>query len=111
MCKGPCASGSPGDAPDPDLLGMLGADGLGRLKRLQERLIQPQGILGPCPPPSFPGHEEFFRDFLQTASWSDYRRNSPNHLTVLTGCMEDGLMTDWLYGGCSDDRLAVWRML
>ncbi|XP_062325661.1 codanin-1 isoform X2 [Osmerus eperlanus] len=68
MCKGPCASGSPGDAPDPDLLGMLGADGLGRLKRLQERLIQPQGILGPCPPPSFPGHEEFFRDFLQTAS-------------------------------------------
>ena len=71
MCKGPCASGSPGDAPDPDLLGMLGADGLGRLKRLQERLIQPQGILGPCPPPSFPGHEEFFRDFLQTASWSE----------------------------------------
>ncbi|XP_061096062.1 codanin-1 isoform X2 [Conger conger] len=68
MCKGPQVLGSPGDAPDPDLLGMLGADSLGRLKRLQERLIQPQGLLGPCPPPSFPGHQEFFRDFLQSAS-------------------------------------------
>ncbi|KAJ8289625.1 hypothetical protein GJAV_G00003470 [Gymnothorax javanicus] len=68
MCKGPPVLGSPGDVPDPDLLGMLGADSLGRLKRLQERLIQPQGLLGPCPPPSFPGHQEFFRDFLQAAS-------------------------------------------
>ncbi|KAG5857912.1 hypothetical protein ANANG_G00024430 [Anguilla anguilla] len=34
----------------------------------QERLIQPQGLLGPCPPPSFPGYQEFFRDFLQSAS-------------------------------------------
>uniref|UniRef100_A0A674EYM6 Codanin 1 n=1 Tax=Salmo trutta TaxID=8032 RepID=A0A674EYM6_SALTR len=68
MCKGPRALGSPGDTPDADLLGMLGADSLGRLKRLEERLIQPQGILGPCPPPAFPGHQEFFRDFLKTAS-------------------------------------------
>ncbi|KAJ8401134.1 hypothetical protein AAFF_G00387160 [Aldrovandia affinis] len=67
MCKGPRVMGSPGDAPDPDLLGILGADSLGRLKRLQERLIQPQGPLGPCPPPSFPGYQEFFRDFLQMA--------------------------------------------
>ncbi|XP_061896934.1 codanin-1-like [Entelurus aequoreus] len=68
MCKDPGANGSPGDSPDADLLGMLGADGLGRLKRLEERLIQPHGVVGPCPPPSFPGHQEFFRDFLQTAS-------------------------------------------
>ncbi|KAJ7990849.1 hypothetical protein DPEC_G00291180 [Dallia pectoralis] len=68
MCKGPRALGSLSDAPDADLLGMLGADSLGRLKRLEERFIQPQGILGPCPPPSFPGHQEFFRDFLKTAS-------------------------------------------
>ncbi|XP_034419531.1 codanin-1 [Cyclopterus lumpus] len=68
MCKGPRVNGSPGDTPDADLLGMLGADSLGRLKRLEERLIQPQGVVGPCPPPSFPGHQEFFRDFLQTAS-------------------------------------------
>ncbi|XP_037097031.1 codanin-1 isoform X1 [Syngnathus acus] len=68
MCKGPRANGPTGDNPDADLLGMLGADGLGRLKRLEERLIQPHGIGGPCPPPSFPGHQEFFRDFLQAAS-------------------------------------------
>ncbi|KAB5562360.1 hypothetical protein PHYPO_G00016930 [Pangasianodon hypophthalmus] len=68
MCKGHRELSSPGDAPDADLLGMVGADSLGRLKRLQERLIQPQALSGPCPPPSFPGHQEFFRDFLQTAS-------------------------------------------
>ncbi|XP_045919243.1 codanin-1-like [Micropterus dolomieu] len=68
MCKGPRVNSSPADTPDADLLGMLGADSLGRLKRLEERLIQPHGVVGPCPPPSFPGHQEFFRDFLQTAS-------------------------------------------
>ncbi|KAI7804405.1 putative codanin-1 [Triplophysa rosa] len=67
MCKGPCVLGSSNDTPDADLLSMLGADSLGRLKRLQQRLVQPQGLIGPCPPPSFPGHQEFFRDFLQTA--------------------------------------------
>ncbi|KAI4804849.1 hypothetical protein KUCAC02_026461 [Chaenocephalus aceratus] len=68
MCKGPSVNSSPGDTADADLLGMLGADSLGRLKRLEERLIQPQGVAGPCPPPSFPDHQEFFRDFLQAAS-------------------------------------------
>ncbi|KAK1894050.1 Codanin-1 [Dissostichus eleginoides] len=68
MCKGPRVNSSPGDTADADLLGMLGADSLGRLKRLEERLIQPQGVAGPCPPPSFPDHQEFFRDFLQAAS-------------------------------------------
>nr|XP_040055597.1 codanin-1 isoform X1 [Gasterosteus aculeatus aculeatus] len=68
VCKGPGVNSSPGETPDADLLGMLGADSLGRLKRLEERLIQPQGVVGPCPPPSFPGHQEFFRDFLQAAS-------------------------------------------
>uniref|UniRef100_A0A3P8SSB2 Codanin 1 n=1 Tax=Amphiprion percula TaxID=161767 RepID=A0A3P8SSB2_AMPPE len=68
MCKGTRVNSSPGDTPDADLLGMLGADSLGRLKRLEERLIQPHGVAGPCPPPSFPGHQEFFRDFLQAAS-------------------------------------------
>ncbi|MEQ2220474.1 hypothetical protein ILYODFUR_005852 [Ilyodon furcidens] len=68
MGKGPRTSNPSVDTPDADLLGMLGADSLGRLKRLEERLIQPHGVVGPCPPPSFPGHQEFFRDFIQTAS-------------------------------------------
>lgn len=70
MCKGPRVNSFSGDPPDADLLGIVGQDSLGRLKRLEERLIQPHSV-GPCPPPSFPGHQEFFRDFLQTASWSD----------------------------------------
>ncbi|KAG7256787.1 hypothetical protein CRUP_017026, partial [Coryphaenoides rupestris] len=46
MCKGPRANASPAaDTPDADLLCMLGADGLGRLKRLEERLIRPHAIL------------------------------------------------------------------
>ncbi|MBN3291180.1 CDAN1 protein, partial [Polypterus senegalus] len=56
-----------GDASDLDVLGMLGTDNLSRLKRLQERFIQSQSITGPCPPPSFQGHQEFFRDFLLSA--------------------------------------------
>uniref|UniRef100_A0A1A7YT42 Codanin 1 n=2 Tax=Iconisemion striatum TaxID=60296 RepID=A0A1A7YT42_9TELE len=68
VSKGPRSSSSSVDTADADLLGMLGADSLGRLKRLEERLIQPYGVIGPCPPPSFPGHQEFFRDFIQTAS-------------------------------------------
>ncbi|XP_008397384.1 codanin-1 isoform X1 [Poecilia reticulata] len=68
MCKGPRTSTLSVDTTDADLLGMLGADSLGRLKRLEERLIQPHRVVGPCPPPSFPGHQEFFRDFIQTAS-------------------------------------------
>ncbi|TRY91770.1 hypothetical protein DNTS_023734 [Danionella cerebrum] len=68
MCKGSRVLESSSNASDADLLGMLGADSLGRLKRLQQRLVQPQSLSGPCPPPSFPGHQEFFKNFLQTAS-------------------------------------------
>ncbi|XP_028677418.1 codanin-1 [Erpetoichthys calabaricus] len=66
LCKSPHSSRS-GDASDLDVLGMLGTDNLSRLKRLQERFIQSQSITGPCPPPSFQGHQEFFRDFLLSA--------------------------------------------
>ncbi|XP_037795460.1 codanin-1-like [Penaeus monodon] len=55
------------------------ADGLGFLtllkkqqpekyKRLYERLVTPSRLGGPCPTPSFPGSQEFFRDFILTAS-------------------------------------------
>ncbi|MEQ2171390.1 hypothetical protein GOODEAATRI_010185 [Goodea atripinnis] len=45
MGKGPRTSNPSVDTPDADLLGMLGADSLGRLKRLEERLIQPHGVV------------------------------------------------------------------
>ncbi|XP_069494756.1 codanin-1 isoform X2 [Ambystoma mexicanum] len=69
MCKGSVGGGgsASGDAPDQDVLNMLGSDNLIRLKRLQERFVAPQSIGGPCPPPSFPGCQEFFRDFIVSA--------------------------------------------
>lgn len=42
-----------------------------KLKRLQERLINPTStacVLGICPYPSFPGFQEFFRDFISISS-------------------------------------------
>jgi codanin-1 len=35
---------------------------------LQERFIKPLSFGGPCPSPSFPGIQEFFRDFIAVAS-------------------------------------------
>lgn len=68
MCKGPVGGGANwGDTPDQDVLNMLGSDNLSRLKRLQERFVVPQSIRGPCPPPSFPGCQQFFRDFILSA--------------------------------------------
>ncbi|KAM6460593.1 codanin-1 isoform 1-T1 [Liasis olivaceus] len=74
MCKGPVGGGTSwGDTPDQDVLNMLGPDNLNRLKRLQERFLVPQNIRGPCPPPSFPGCQQFFRDFILSAG--SYRFN------------------------------------
>ena len=36
--------------------------------RLQERFITPSSAGSPCPPPSFPGCQEFFRDFILAAA-------------------------------------------
>ena len=36
--------------------------------RLQERFIKPLSVGGPCPGPTFPGIQEFFRDFILVAS-------------------------------------------
>ncbi|XP_068108058.1 codanin-1 isoform X2 [Hyperolius riggenbachi] len=69
LCKGPSGGmgvAGVGDNPDQDLLNMLGSDNLNRLKRLQERFVAPQSV-GPSPPPSFPGYQEFFRDFIISA--------------------------------------------
>ncbi|XP_058017973.1 codanin-1 isoform X3 [Ahaetulla prasina] len=74
MCKGSVGGGTSwGDTPDQDVLNMLGPDNLNRLKRLQERFLVPQSIRGPCPPPSFPGCQQFFRDFILSAG--SYRFN------------------------------------
>ncbi|NWX53164.1 CDAN1 protein, partial [Steatornis caripensis] len=83
MCKGPiggCASW--GDTPDQDVLNMLGSDNLSRLKRLQERFVVPQSIRGPCPPPSFPGCQQFFRDFILSAGSYQFNQHLMDSLCL-----------------------------
>ncbi|XP_035183984.1 codanin-1 [Oxyura jamaicensis] len=83
MCKGPVGGGASwGDTPDQDVLNMLGADNLSRLKRLQERFVVPQSIRGPCPPPSFPGCQQFFRDFILSAGSYQFNQHLVDSLCL-----------------------------
>ncbi|XP_048340099.1 codanin-1 [Sphaerodactylus townsendi] len=83
MCRVPIGGGTSwGDHPDQDVLNMLGSDNLSRLKRLQERFIVPQSIRGPCPPPSFPGCQEFFRDFILSAGSYQFNQHLMDSLCL-----------------------------
>ncbi|NXU82235.1 CDAN1 protein, partial [Xiphorhynchus elegans] len=83
MCKGPIGGGASwGDTPDQDVLNMLGSDNLSRLKRLQERFVVPQSIRGPCPPPSFPGCQQFFRDFILSAGSYQFNQHLMDSLCL-----------------------------
>ncbi|XP_074091300.1 codanin-1 isoform X3 [Macrotis lagotis] len=84
MCQNPSGAGGMalGEAPDPDVLSMLGADKLGRLRRLQERLVAPQSSSGPCPPPTFPGWQGFFRDFILSASSFQFNQHLMDSLSL-----------------------------
>uniref|UniRef100_H0ZLM6 Codanin 1 n=1 Tax=Taeniopygia guttata TaxID=59729 RepID=H0ZLM6_TAEGU len=83
MCKGPIGGGASwGDTPDQDVLNMLGSDNLSRLKRLQERFVVPQSIRGPCPPPSFPGCQQFFKDFIVSAGSYQFNQHLMDSLCL-----------------------------
>uniref|UniRef100_A0A8C9EHB4 Codanin-1 C-terminal domain-containing protein n=1 Tax=Pavo cristatus TaxID=9049 RepID=A0A8C9EHB4_PAVCR len=83
MCKDPIGGGvNWGDTPDQDVLNMLGPDNLSRLKRLQERFVVPQSIRGPCPPPSFPGCQQFFRDFILSAGSYQFNQHLVDSLCL-----------------------------
>ncbi|XP_040557844.1 codanin-1 isoform X4 [Gallus gallus] len=83
MCKDPIGGGASwGDTPDQDVLNMLGPDNLSRLKRLQERFVVPQSIRGPCPPPSFPGCQQFFRDFILSAGSYQFNQHLVDSLCL-----------------------------
>ncbi|NWH62913.1 CDAN1 protein, partial [Geococcyx californianus] len=83
MCKGPIGGGTSwGDTPDQDVLNMLGSDNLSRLKRLQERFVVSQSIRGPCPPPSFPGCQQFFRDFILSAGSYQFNQHLMDSLCL-----------------------------
>ena len=50
------------------------------LYRLQERFVMPSSLGLPCPPPSFPGWQEFFRDFVVAASSHVFNQHLLNSL-------------------------------
>ncbi|XP_059559984.1 codanin-1 isoform X7 [Myotis daubentonii] len=82
MCQSPGGAGGTISGEAPDVLNMLGADKLGRLRRLQERLAAPQSSCGPCPPPSFPGCQGFFRDFILSASSFQFNQHLMDSLSL-----------------------------
>uniref|UniRef100_F7AX28 Codanin 1 n=1 Tax=Ornithorhynchus anatinus TaxID=9258 RepID=F7AX28_ORNAN len=84
MCQRPGGSGGTawGEAPDPDVVSVLGADKLGRLRQLQERLVAPQSGGGPCPPPTFPGCQAFFRDFILSSSNFQFNQHLVDSLSL-----------------------------
>ncbi|XP_066133036.1 codanin-1 isoform X3 [Saccopteryx bilineata] len=82
MCQSPGGAGGTILGEASDLLNMLGADKLGRLRRLQERLAAPQSSGGPCPPPSFPGCQGFFRDFILSASSFQFNQHLMDSLSL-----------------------------
>ncbi|KAK3867625.1 hypothetical protein Pcinc_026922 [Petrolisthes cinctipes] len=55
------------DAEDLGFLTTLRVHQPGKYQRLYERLVTPSKFGGPCPAPTFPGAQDFFRAFLVTA--------------------------------------------
>nr|XP_054523421.1 codanin-1 isoform X4 [Pan troglodytes] len=82
MCQSPGGAGGTVLGEAPDVLSVLGADKLGRLWRLQERLMAPQSSGGPCPPPTFPGCQGFFRDFILSASSFQFNQHLMDSLSL-----------------------------
>ncbi|XP_060030462.1 codanin-1 isoform X8 [Erinaceus europaeus] len=82
MCQDPGGAAGVVLGEAPDVLSMLGADKLGRLRRLQERLLAPQSSGGPCPPPTFPGCQGFFRDFILSASSFQFNQHLMDSLSL-----------------------------
>ncbi|XP_049755713.1 codanin-1 isoform X4 [Elephas maximus indicus] len=82
MCHSPCGAGGAVWGEAPDVLSVLGADKLGRLRRLRERLVAPQSSGGPCPPPTFPGCQGFFKDFILSASSFQFNQHLMDSLSM-----------------------------
>ncbi|XP_052767400.1 codanin-1-like [Mya arenaria] len=64
MCKGEGSIRNNDDDESIALLSQLKRTNPEKFKRLQERFIKPLSVGGPCPGPTFPGIQEFFRDFI-----------------------------------------------
>ncbi|XP_066940711.1 codanin-1 isoform X1 [Macrobrachium rosenbergii] len=69
MCRGEDVQFDPNQDPeDLGFLALLKKQHPEKYKRLHERLVTPSKLGGPCPAPSFPGSQEFFKDFIIIAA-------------------------------------------
>ncbi|KAL3873142.1 hypothetical protein ACJMK2_036296 [Sinanodonta woodiana] len=66
-CKEDGSQNTDGEEENIALISKLKRTNPEKFKRLQERFIKPMSFGGPCPFPSFPGCQEFFRDFIVAA--------------------------------------------
>ncbi|KAK0167111.1 hypothetical protein PV327_004553 [Microctonus hyperodae] len=67
-----------------------------KLQQLQERLVTPVSSMGPVPPPSFPGIQEFYQNFLRSVSDSKF-------ITILQDCfIQEILELNETQFACSD---------
>lgn len=67
-----------------------------KLQQLQERLVTPISSMGPVPPPSFPGVQEFYQNFLRSVSDSKFT-------TILQDCfIQEILELNETQFACSD---------
>nr|XP_054759399.1 codanin-1-like [Lytechinus pictus] len=64
MCQGDSSVVDSGDSQEFSFIQQLRRTNPGKFKRLEERFSTPTSSGGPCPPPSFQGCQEFFRDFI-----------------------------------------------
>ncbi|KAK6181105.1 hypothetical protein SNE40_009036 [Patella caerulea] len=82
MCKGDGTIRTDDDDDNIALLAHLKKTNPEKFKRLQERFIQPFSVGGPCPPSSFPGNQEFFREFILCASSPVFNQHLSNIFTA-----------------------------
>ncbi|KAK0089388.1 hypothetical protein PV325_007546 [Microctonus aethiopoides] len=67
-----------------------------KLQQLQQRLVTPISSMGPVPPPSFPGIQEFYQNFLRSVSDSKFT-------TILQDCfIQEILELNETQFACSD---------
>lgn len=72
--------------------------------RLQERLTNPASTGGIAPPPSFPGCQEFFRDFIAIASDHAFCRQLSD---VLVTKIDRVLLSFYLYFASSISKMPL----
>ncbi|KAG1649404.1 Codanin-1 [Nymphon striatum] len=80
MCKGQRTAENKGQEEDFLALTNLMKSHPEKMKKLQERFIKPNHVGGPCPPPSFPGCQEFFKDFILILESPYFIQHLSNHL-------------------------------